>query len=523
MAAGTRADEPGTAVAGSQEAIAALRKAGAIDASITPADAAAVGIRVGAVGWQVMAWAPGGEPPPAGAAGTSAELGGGALIVGESDHGNAVALRRLVPWLRPRTIGRATSVGVGDRLGIATPGHVAAFRANPGIVPVLAQQSARELARTGRTFADVVDAATFGALAAGWRDGFGADADHLKTIADIDGGIGAGCTMFTADPIELVPDLPADAPADAVNAAFASVPWSGLEDDPAAFASRYPDRLNLDSGPLELNLAALRSAAARFGAAVVQVAAMYRHLTSVLAPAAFEFEVAVDEIEHRTTPVDHVYLATELRRLGVSWASLAPRFVGEFEKGIDYLGDRAEFEADVSVHAAIARQLGDYKLSVHSGSDKFSVYDAVSRATRDLVHLKTSGTSYLVALETIAATDPELMRSVWRAALDAYTTARASYHVSATTAGAPSPEDASDATLADLLDDPNTREILHVTYGAVLHGGQVTGESHLGDDLRASIWAGRHAYWSNLTRHIGRHLQPFAGSAVERAPKEAAR
>ena len=82
-----------------------------------------------------------------------------------------------------------------------------------------------------------------------------------------------------------------------------------------------------------------------------------------------------------------------MRRLGVDWVSFAPRFVGEFEKGIDYLGDRVEFAADVEVHAAIARRFGDYKLSVHSGSDKFSIYDDVALATRGRVHLKTSGTS----------------------------------------------------------------------------------------------------------------------------------
>jgi hypothetical protein len=246
---------------------------------------------------------------------------------------------------------------------------------------------------------------------------------------------------------------------------------------------------------------------------------MYRHLAANRAPDAFEFEVAVDEIEYRTTPIDHVYLATELHRLGVSWVSFAPRFVGDFEKGIDYLGDRAEFAADVEIHAAIARRLGDYKLSVHSGSDKFSIYDAVAHATHNRIHLKTSGTSYLVALQTIAAVDAELTRRVWRVALEAYTTARASYHVSASAAGAPSPDGASDAALAGLLTDPNTREILHVTYGAVLHGGPDGGGRELGDDLRTAIWTHREAYWSNLAAHIGRHLRPFATAAGRPATK----
>jgi hypothetical protein len=503
----------------SGDATQALRQAGALEESLASIDGGAVGIRAGERGWQLLAWAPTGGSSPNAIAGDATELNGGTLIIGDSNHRNATALRKLVPWLRPRLVGEATSAGVGDRLGIATPGHVAAFRDNPGIVPVLAQQSARELARTGRSFRDVLDAATFGALAAGWRAGFGADADHLKSITDIDAGIDAGCTMFTADPIELVPDLPADAPADAISAAFEAVPWTDLEDDPAAFGDRYPERLDLDSGPLELPAAALRAAAARFGAAVVQVAAMHRHLSSALDPGSFEFEVAVDEIEYRTTPIDHVYLATELHRLGVSWVSFAPRFVGEFEKGIDYLGDRAEFEADVEIHAAIARRLGDYKLSVHSGSDKFSIYGVVARGTRDRLHLKTSGTSYLVALETIAAADPELMRRVWRVALNAYATARASYHVSAVVTGAPSPGGASAAALAGLLDDSNTREILHVTYGAVLHGGAADGGAQLGDDVRAVIWTQREAYWSNLAAHIGRHLRPFANPASQSAAK----
>ena len=271
------------------EAAAELRQAGALEESITAIDGGAVGITAGERGWHVLAWTPPGVPAPKGMTGDSTELSGGTLITGDPDHETATALRGLVPWLRPRLVGEATSAGVGDRLGIATPGHVAAFRDNPGIVPVLAQQSARELSRTGRSFRDVLDAATFGALAAGWRDGFGADADHLKSVADIDAGIDAGCTMFTADPIELVPDLPADAPDDAIAAAFAAVPWAGIGDNPSAFAARYPERLDLDSGPLELPAAALRAAAARFGAAVVQVATMHRHLSSALDAGSFEF------------------------------------------------------------------------------------------------------------------------------------------------------------------------------------------------------------------------------------------
>ena len=101
----------------------------------------------------------------------------------------------------------------------------------------------------------------------------------------------------------------------------------------------------------------------------------------------FEVEVSVDETESPTTNAQHVYMTHELRRLGVRCVSLAPRYIGAFEKGVDYLGDVSSFEADLSIHAAIARTAtleGTYKLSLHSGSDKFSIYLAFVRQT--LVH-----------------------------------------------------------------------------------------------------------------------------------------
>ncbi len=492
---------------------AALRRAGAIDGSIAETGDAVVGVRPGAAGWELVAWAPNVEALPAALEGDVSESLTGNVLEGPASGSNAAALREMLPWLRPRLVGSGPSVGTGDRLGIATPGHVMAFRANPGLFPVLAQQSARELGRTGRTFVDVVDAATFGALASGWRDGFAADADHLKTNADADAGIVAGCTMFTSDPIELVPNLAADAPPATIEEAFRAVPWAELEDDPASFAARYPARIALDTGSLEVPGPAIRAAAARFGAAVVHVVSMYRHLVENVGHGNFEFEVAVDEILHRTTAVDHVYLATELHRLGVDWVSFAPRFVGTFEKGIDFLGDARELETDVATHSAIARAMGGYKISIHSGSDKFSVYDGLARATRGAFHLKTSGTSYLVALETIAATEPDLMARIWPVALRAYTTARASYHVSAALSDVPKASGLTQGDLMALLTRPNTREILHVTYGAVLHG-ETAADSGMGDDVRAAIWQHREQYWKSLAAHIGRHLNPFSRLAA---------
>ena len=111
--------------------------------------------------------------------------------------------------------------------------------------------------------------------------------------------------------------------------------------------------------------------------------------------------------------------------------SLAPRYVGRFEKGVDYIGDLGTFDAEFARHAEIARMMGPYKLSIHSGSDKFSIYPSMAKYTRRVAHLKTAGTSYLEALRAVAKSDPTLFREILTLARARYSEDRASYHVSA--------------------------------------------------------------------------------------------
>src|SRR5207237_9445746 len=107
--------------------------------------------------------------------------------------------------LRPVPLGLAPSFGFGDRLGLATPGHVAALRrAGKGILPIFAQQSIREMERTGRTPGQVMDDACAGAASAGYAGPMGADADHLKTAEDVRRTAAAGFVFFTIDPSEEV-------------------------------------------------------------------------------------------------------------------------------------------------------------------------------------------------------------------------------------------------------------------------------------------------------------------------------
>ena len=210
----------------------------------------------------------------------------------------------------------------------------------------------------------------------------------------------------------------------------------------------------------------LLKAAVKYGKAISHVTGMYRYLERTAGSCPFEFEVSVDETDQPTTHAEHVYIASELKRMGVKWVSLAPRYLGSFEKGVDYIGDLASFEIDFAGHAAIARHFGPYKLSLHSGSDKFSIYPIAMQQTRGLIHLKTAGTSYLEALRTIARLDPEFFREIYIFARERYEDDRASYHVSAEVERAPQPSAVGD--WPDLLDQFDAREILHVTFGSVL-------------------------------------------------------
>jgi hypothetical protein len=400
-----------------------------------------------------------------------------------------------------------TSAGTGDRLGLATPGHARALRGT-GIAPIFAQQSIREMTRTGRTPEEVLADATWGAFQAGWRAPVGADADHLKTLDDVDCTVAAGFSFYTVDPGEHVDSRADQASSDDLRAKLNALPWDRLETSLADLEARFAGQtFDLGGLPFRLSREVVWRAAVKYGGAVAHIARMYRHLVAKGLP--FELEVSVDETETPTTHAEHYYVASEMKRLGVRWVSLAPRFVGRFEKGVDYIGDLAAFEADVTVHAAIARTFGPYKLSLHSGSDKFRIYDAVARETRGLVHLKTAGTSYLEALRTVAAADPALFGEIYAFSRDRYEIDRASYHVSATLEQAPAGGQLEASAAERLLDDFHARQVLHVTFGSVVSAKDDEGRLRFADRLMALLRREQDSYTGNLLRHFRRHLEPF--------------
>ena len=204
-------------------------------------------------------------------------------------------------------------------------------------------------------------------------------------------------------------------------------------------------------------------------------------------------------IDTPTSPAEHFFIASELKRLGVKYEGLAPRFIGRFEKGVDYIGDAGVFEEDFKAHARIARELGPYKLSIHTGSDKFSIYPIIYKYTGQYVHLKTAGTSWLEALRVIAMYDVSLFRQILDFAIERYPIDRASYHVSGELDKVPA--NPADNELPGLFDQFDARQVMHVTFGSIL------------DNFREPFFevlkAHLDAYDEVLKTHFDKHIAPF--------------
>lgn len=425
---------------------------------------------------------------------------------------NAGVLREIVPHTRPQTLGVRPAFGFGDRIGLATPGHaMAAASAEGRILPVFAQQSIREMSRTERSANEVLDDATWGVFRAGWTLPFGADADHLKTKSDVEVTAQAGFVFFTIDPSEYV-----DQKADDYDKYQIEGKSRDLIDDKVEGASDFiklyrGKTFEIDSGQDKLRVTfdelSLKRAAVKYARALAHTYDMANHVAKGMGSRPFELEISVDETPQPTSPLEHLFVALELKRHGTSIVSLAPRFIGDFEKAIDYKGDLSRFDQSLRQHMAIAEQCGPYKISVHSGSDKLSVYPSFGRICKGHFHVKTAGTSYLEALRVVCRVDKEFFRSIVQFARQRFEADRASYHISAGLDLVPEANELEDGELEKVyLDKDRGRQILHVTFGSVLtektdHGYRFR------ERIQVTLRQNRELHEDVLRNHLGKHIQ----------------
>jgi len=419
---------------------------------------------------------------------------------------NAAELRGRLPWLNPVPLGRQTSFGFGDRLGSATPGHIASLRAamqNKPIAPIFAQQSVRENTRTGRTPQEVLDDAMWGVFQEGWREPWGADADHVKEVADLTPFVAAGYTFYTIDPSDYVDNDAQTDGLETLQQKASRLSWEKLGSSYETMMTLYcAEPLSLDDLTLIFNEETFLQALVKYGRAILHTADIATALDEQMAGQGYDLEMSVDETDTPTSIHEHYFIANELHLRGIPVVSLAPRFVGKFQKGVDYMGDVDEFETELVKHMAILHHFNSYKISVHTGSDKFSIYGIINDHAQGYAHVKTAGTSYLEALRVIGRQNPPLFRKMLDLAHQRFQKERKTYYLDCQPDEVPISEQLTDDQLPDLLEQFDSRQLLHVTFGSIL--------DVYGDDLHAFITDYEGNYRAGLERHFARHLRPFS-------------
>ena len=312
------------------------------------------------------------------------------------------------------------SMGIGDRFGRQGGAQLdAIMRAQAegiAVVPVW-NKSHREHTIIGTKPGDVRAEANAAVAARAYAGRYYVDADHIN-LSNVDPFLAAS-DFFTLDVAETIGRAP------------------GAE-DLKAFVDvygHYAGRLAIDGidHVLEISKEAVERIGRTFLAAVKEAGRIYRHIEQVKGRDNFITEVSMDESHAPQTPVEMLFILAAIAAEGIPAQTIAPKFTGRFNKGVDYVGNAAqfarEFRDDVAVIAFAVGEFGlpeNLKLSVHSGSDKFSIYAPIRETLAEFdagVHLKTAGTTWLEELIGLALAGDEglaIGRDVYRQALGRY-------------------------------------------------------------------------------------------------------
>ncbi len=433
---------------------------------------------------------------------------------------NTECLMALFPYTKPTSLRKhSITIGTGDRLGLATPGHIRAVRRFQAR-PVLAQQSVRENTQTGRSFTEVIRDAAWAVFQENYRHGYGADGDHLKSVQEVTEALDAGVSMVTLDLSEKLNSEAFRYSAEEVDHQFKE---EIDEEDAKVFShfflnKEFAFKLSHGGFSVQFDEESLKRHVLLFHKAIDFTEEVYKLILSRPGGrTSIDFEVSIDETPFPTSSASHLFFTVELNYRGIRIDSLAPRFIGEFQKGVNYRGDLQAFRDKFHQHAAIAQDFGDYKISIHSGSDKFSVFPAIGEMADKGFHLKTAGTSWLEAMRLIALRDPSLYREMHQFALSKFPEAATLYHVTTDLNRIPGIETLRDQELPSFLEQDDARQLLHITYGYLLNAKDKSGTSRFRDRFYQTMTKYEEDYWSLLERHIEKHLNSLG---VEKTPTE---
>lgn len=308
------------------------------------------------------------------------------------------------------------SFGIGDRFARQGKALVKAFigagEQGIEIVPVW-NKSHREHTIIGTCPAEVRAEADEAVKSTGWEKSYFVDADHIG-LANCDLFVDAS-DFFTLDVADFIGE-------------------KASEEDIAAFVKKhrkYIGTICLGCGfELEVSENDIRTAAEKYLLAVKEAGKIYRHIAGVKGKDNFVTEISMDETDKPQEPLDMFFILAAAADEGIDVATVAPKFAGRFNKGVDYVGNvddfARQFEADVAVIDFAVKEFGlrtNLKLSVHSGSDKFSIYPAIGRVLGKYsagLHVKTAGTTWLEELSALAMTGEAGLSLAKRVYMEAY-------------------------------------------------------------------------------------------------------
>lgn len=289
------------------------------------------------------------------------------------------------------------SVGVGDRFAHQARGQLRACMMISGlqVIPVW-NKSNREHMMIGSEPSSTRAAADAAVKELGWTGPYHLDADHIRL--DTVGRFFPYCDFYTIDVADAI-GKPADTGA------------------VQSFVNRHPELIGTlqipgIAQPFSIRRLDVERIASKYLLATQEAGAIYRHITEAKGEGKFITEVSMDETDSPQTPPELLIILAALADEKIPVQTIAPKFTGRFNKGVDYVGDLIQFEKefneDLAVIAHAIRMCGlpaNLKLSVHSGSDKFSIYEPIQRALKRFdagLHLKTAGTTWLEELIGLA-------------------------------------------------------------------------------------------------------------------------
>ncbi|MEN6383699.1 MAG: tagaturonate epimerase family protein [Phycisphaerales bacterium] len=310
------------------------------------------------------------------------------------------------------------SIGTGDRFAHQGKAQLAAIvKAKQQLCPLVPvwNKSNREHSIIGTKPADLRAEADAAVKALGWKDSYYVDADHIN-LSTVDSFISAS-NFFTLDVADYIGK-------------------QCEENDLNNFVSQNKKFLGTISipgidGKLNITENDLKTIGTKFLLAVKEAGKIYRHVADTKGSDNFVTEVSIDESNQPQSPVEMLFILSAIAAEKIPAQTIAPKFTGRFNKGVDYVGDvkqfEKEFNEDIAVINFAIKQFGlpaNLKLSVHSGSDKFSIYAPIKRALKKTgagLHLKTAGTTWLEEIIGLALAGGEglqIAKDVYKEALE---------------------------------------------------------------------------------------------------------